>query len=185
MIDMLYDCFKHWSKTGSVYIFSDTHFDDADCTLMDKNWISSDEQLDIINRTVHKNDTLLLLGDIGNLEVAKRIKAYKVLVKGNHDDKAKSKYLDVFDEVYDGPLMIAPKILVSHEPISGINFAANLHGHDHSGKFIDEHHYNFAANVVDYKPKSLKPMIKNGLVSNILGIHRDTINKAVKRKMAQ
>lgn len=37
MIPTLYDCFKHWAKSGSVYIISDTHFEDAGCKLMDKN----------------------------------------------------------------------------------------------------------------------------------------------------
>ena len=30
MIDSLYNCFKHWSSKGSVYIYSDPHFGDLD-----------------------------------------------------------------------------------------------------------------------------------------------------------
>lgn len=185
VIDMLYAPFQKWAEKGSVYIFSDTHFNDADCKLMDKNWIPAEQQLAIINKIAHKNDTLVLLGDVGDLEVAKRIKAYKVLIKGNHDDEAKAKYLEVFDEVYDGPLMIAEKILLSHEPIQGLDFVVNFHGHDHSQwQKNDRYHKNFAANVIGYKPISLKTLIKNGAVSKIQSIHRETINRAVARKNA-
>lgn len=49
MITTLYEPFRHWSEGGSVYILSDTHFDDTDCKLMDPGWITPDEQLKIIN----------------------------------------------------------------------------------------------------------------------------------------
>lgn len=41
MIKTLYNTFRHWSSTGSVWIISDTHFDDPDCKHMDEYWISS------------------------------------------------------------------------------------------------------------------------------------------------
>lgn len=86
MINTLYDCFKHWSEKGSVFLYSDPHFEDEDCKIMDPAWISPQEQVDKINKLVHKNDTLILLGDIGNIEWIKKLKAgYKVLILGNHD----------------------------------------------------------------------------------------------------
>ena len=97
MISCLYDCFKHMSKTGSVYIYSDPHFGDAEhFKLLKANkkvpeGISSVEDLDElqiknINEVVHKNDTLICLGDIGDINYIKRLKAgYKVLITGNHD----------------------------------------------------------------------------------------------------
>lgn len=91
MINTLYDCFKHWSEKGSVYIFSDTHFEDFDCKLMDPDWITPQEQIDIINKLVHKNDCLILLGDVGDIEWIKKLKAgYKVLITGNHDAGAEN-----------------------------------------------------------------------------------------------
>lgn len=62
MIDMLYNIFRHWSMTGSVWILSDLHFNDSDCKLMDKNWITPEEQVQRINKLVYRNDTLVLLG---------------------------------------------------------------------------------------------------------------------------
>ena len=230
MIESLYEPFKHWSEMSGVFILSDTHFNDSDCKLMDKNWISVDEQVDRINKLVHKNDTLIILGDVGDTRYISRLKAgYKVLVMGNHDtgrsnferkiitkrfskdmytrenamNKMKEDYPDceysvseeydfhspfeswvisadnkLFDEVYGGPLMIGEKIFLSHEPILGIDWCLNIHGHDHSGRKIDNYHLNLASNVCNYTPINLKNEIKNGLLANVLSIHRMTIDNA-------
>lgn len=86
MLSQLYKCFQHWSASGSVYIYSDPHFEDSDCKTIDATWPSPEEQIAKINKKVHKGDTLIILGDIGNPEYIKRIKAgYKVLIAGNHD----------------------------------------------------------------------------------------------------
>ena len=86
MLPQLYKKFQDWSAKGSVWVYSDPHFGDSDCKIMDPNWITPEEQLKKINDKVKKDDTLILLGDIGNLEYIKRIKAgYKILISGNHD----------------------------------------------------------------------------------------------------
>ena len=228
MIPTLYEKFKPWSEKGSVYIISDTHFDDSDCKLMSKTWPSADEQLEKIKKVVHKNDTLIHLGDVGNLSYTKRIKAYKVLIMGNHDtgrsnferkiitkrfskdlytrenalNKMKEDYPDceysvseeydfhspfeswvisadnkLFDEVYEGPLCISEKIILSHEPIN-LPYFVNIHGHDHAGKFRDGNNLNVATNVCNYTPINLKNEIKNGLLANVPSIHRMTIDNA-------
>lgn len=183
MIPMLYDCFKHWAEKGSIFVFSDTHFNDLDCKLMDENWISPEEQIKILNKDLQRGwNTLILLGDVGDLSYVKQLKAkHKVLIKGNHDDKAKELYHEVFDEIFEGPIFIAEKILLSHEPIDGLDFCMNIHGHDHSGIYR-KNHLNVAANVHNYRAINLGNEIKKGLLSNINTIHRETINKAVVRK---
>ena len=230
MIESLYGPFKHWSEVSGVFILSDTHFNDPDCKLMDKNWISVDEQVDRINKLVHKNDTLIILGDVGDTRYISRLKAgYKVLVMGNHDagstnykreiikrifdkdihpDKAEIRaimekefpgwairieedydfhcpfncwiaYADnkLFDEVYEGALIVGEKLILSHEPIN-LPYFVNIHGHDHAGKFRDGKNLNVAANVCNYTPINLKNEIKNGLLANVLSIHRMTIDNA-------
>ena len=88
MIPTLYEPFRHWADAGSVYILSDTHFDDKDCKLMNENWITPDEQIAIINKTVFKNDTFVHLGDVGNPQYIPMIRAHKkILLLGNHDTK--------------------------------------------------------------------------------------------------
>jgi calcineurin-like phosphoesterase family protein len=188
MIDTLYDKFKPWSAKGSIYIISDTHFEDADCKLMDKNWISPQEHIDNIKKYVHKNDTLIHLGDVGNPEWMAQIKAHKVLIMGNHDQSA-TKFKSYFDEIYTGPLFIAEKILLSHEPIINGSAWFNIHGHDHNKlSYIKWQNHNevseswnelnLAANVVDYKVYNLGHGIKNGLLSYVDGVHRLTIDRA-------
>ena len=56
MIDSLYDNFKRWSATGSVYIISDTHFDDEDCKLMDPTWPAAEEQIKILKKYLTKKN---------------------------------------------------------------------------------------------------------------------------------
>lgn len=236
MISTLYDKFKDWSKTGSVYIYSDPHFDDEDCKIMDKNWITPTEQINIINKFVHKCDTLILLGDVGNKRYISQLKAgHKVLIMGNHDDGASNykrnkifykldvedytkqtaitaikndcpwrivtadleyditskpfKYWGVvadnnlFDEVYEGPLMISEKIILSHEPIQNINWALNIHGHNHSGFNNDDYHYNVCSNTINFTPVNLSDIIKSGKLKNIDSLHRLTIDHATERSL--
>ena len=182
MIPSLYEPFRAWSATGSVFIISDTHFDDADCKYMDPAWITPDEHIVLMKKFVHRNDTLVHLGDVGNMEYLKNLPCRKVLITGNHDRGA-SYYRSVFDEVYDGPLFISDKILLSHEPILGLPWCMNIHGHDHSGVHIDDMHINLASNVCGYKPLNLGRFIKNGGLSGVTGIHRVTIDDAASRKI--
>lgn len=184
MIATLYEPFRHWSEGGSVYILSDLHFDDENCKLMNPDWVSPKEQIEIINKTVMKNDTFVCLGDVGNPEYLKEIKAKKkILLTGNHDVKAL--YKEYFDEIYTGPIFIAEKILLSHEPIHGLSWCLNIHGHDHNQNepYADGCKYlNLSANVCGYTPFNLGKAIKEGLLSDIPSLHRMTIDGAIERK---
>jgi len=176
MIKTLYKIFQHWSESGSVYIISDPHFGNIDMNwrikLIDKlegtdHSILSDEDIAIyianyiiveINKVCRKSDTLIVLGDIGDVDYIKQLKAgYRVLIKGNHDqgdEKYLSKYnledidpkfrpgytkkkytTHLFDEVYSGTLTISDKIILSHEPIRGPWL--NIHGHEHHTRFTE------------------------------------------------
>lgn len=187
MIPSLYEPFWHWAANGSVYILSDTHFDDADCRLMDPKWITPEEQVARINSVVMRNDTFVCLGDVGNPQYIGKIRAkQKILILGNHDRK--KNYAGVFNEIYDGPLFVAPKILLSHEPVDGLPWCVNIHGHDHSG--IEPHtegcrHLNLATNICNYTPVSLGKLVKDGLLSDVEGIHRLTINQRAEEKKTE
>lgn len=230
MIETLYKNFQHWSDGGSVWLISDTHFDDTDREYMGYD-ISEREQIEILKRRCHKNDTLICLGDVGNVEYFKELKCYKVLVMGNHDEAAtkfqkKIEMIDLdaysekeikekeckgeidyvayefhkpfirgykenglFDEVYTGPIWIAEKLVLSHEPLcleSGITrkpIAFNIHGHDHSGEYYnDDYHLNICQNVFGYEPLNLKDFIKDGHLKRIKSIHREIIDYATRNK---
>lgn len=178
----LYEPFKKWLDNGPIWVFSDPHFNDEDCKIMDPDWIDPEEQVKRINTKVGKKDTLIILGDIGDLEYAKKLKGYKVLITGNHDRGA-SYYKDVFNEVYTGPLFIHPNIVLSHEPIE-LSFGYNIHGHRHGKtRFIYRANtnvmINVAADVIDYTPVRLDKVIQEFKVTDI---HRVAIEKQKERK---
>ena len=189
MIKSLYKEYaERWSGTGSVYIISDTHFDDSDCKMMDPMWLPPQTHITILKDKIHKPDTLIHLGDVGDASYLNELKCYKVLITGNHD--ILSKMTSYFDEIYTGPLFIADRILLSHEPIYRLeDFCINIHGHNHSGvhfTYVEElnryTHINMASNVCNYIPMNLGQQIKNGLLSNIPNYHRITIDNAIEKK---
>lgn len=176
MIKGLYNSFaERWYRGGSVWFYSDPHFGDEEMKYLRKNYISDDEQVKRINSKLGKNDTIIFLGDIGDTSFIKKIKGYKVLVMGNHDS-GRSNYEPFFNEIYEGILIIGPKIVLSHEPID-MRFCFNIHGHDHSGGFKDENHLNVCAELINYTPINLTKLIKEGRFKDIEDIHRITIDK--------
>ena len=178
MIPTLYPCFRHWSNVGTVWIYSDPHFGDKDLAAGIQR-PSDEEHVKRINACVGRKDTLILLGDVGDLTYAKQLRGYKVLICGNHDAGGTT-YEEIFDEVYTGPLFIAEKLLLSHEPVD-LPFAFNIHGHDHVKQDHDGRHYNVCSDVTNYTPLNFNKFIKNGGLSKIPSIHRVTIDSATKR----
>lgn len=187
----LYPSFNHWLKYDAIYLISDTHFEDADCKYMNPNWISPEEHMAILKKVLNKQTLLIHLGDVGNASYLDELKCYKVLITGNHD--VLSKVASHFNEVYNGPLFISDRILLSHEPIYGIeDFALNIHGHVHNGynaAFVNTEdgkvrvsHINLASDVILWEPINLGSLIKDGFLSNIPNYHRITIQKAEENK---
>ena len=184
MIESLYAPFQKWTETGTLWIYSDPHFSDPEMVHLRKNYIGEDEQIARINSKVGRKDTIIFLGDIGDEEKIRKIRGYKVLIMGNHD-KGATKYEELFDEVYSGPLFIGEKLLLSHEPIA-LPFAYNIHGHDHSNWDAGmKHHMNVCAEHIEYTPVNLTRLLKRGLLSKVETIHRATIDGATSRKKAR
>ena len=229
MLSSLYKPFQKWSELGTIWVISDPHLSDPEMVHLRKNYIGDEEQIKRINSKVGKKDTIIFLGDIGNIELIKQIRGYKVLIMGNHDSGAtnylrhrelvietvdfelvkamkNSGEIDIleragedgigrilfrgwkdnrlFDEVYEGPLFISEKILLSHEPVQ-LPFAFNIHGHDHTGwsnALKGFRHLNVCAEHVDYTPVNLTALIKRGVASKVETIHRMTIDGATERK---
>ena len=225
----LYKTFDHWHQEGTLWIISDTHFGDADIRRGFPDRPADNELVKRINSYVGRKDTLIMLGDIGDISYVKQLRAtYKILIMGNHDcgrtnyerqvitqlfskdlytkeqvlDLMKTMYpncrysieerkqLDsffevsadnmLFDEVYEGALTIGEKFILSHEPVE-LPWALNFHGHDHQGGF-HKNSVNCCCDVIDYKPINMNQIMKQGLAAQIDTIHRETIDKATKRK---
>lgn len=234
----LYDQFKHWfhDGKGQVYFYSDPHFADEEMKHLRAHYIGDEEQVKRINSKIGKYDTLVILGDIGDVDWVKKIRGYKVLVMGNHDagatnyqrknqmirsydgldypisddeddirlpwnkdikagiidnvyfDSQHSPFISgwkdnhLFDEVYEGALIVSEKIILSHEPID-FPYGLNIHGHDHSmWSKLDNMHWNVCAEHINYTPICLKHIIESGRLKNIPTIHRETIDEATARK---
>ena len=257
----LYDIFANaWLKEcEAIYIISDTHFGDFDAynfkgllnLPVDTFFANEDfredikkldeEQIKKINSKAGKNSCLIILGDIGDIECIKKLKAkYKVLIRGNHDKgvsnykKAYSeefKYTgqynedteaynqmkqsgwtienehyyenngdsliidavlwkrtidnNLFDEIYEGPLMINDRCILSHEPIEVPEYMFNIHGHVHNLRYWKEtlddgHHMNVVTEAIDYEPINLSKLLRSGLLSDIASIHRTVIDRRLR-----
>ena len=231
MLPGIYDAFQHWGEQ-TVWIYSDPHFSDEDLEYGIKNRPSDEEQIRRINAKAGRKDTLIILGDVGNIECVRKLRAgRKVLICGNHDlgatrykrevvkeiyDKDKmtreeavadmqakypgwkvwahedyafhspferwNVYADnmLFDEVYEGALIVGEKLILSHEPVE-IPWLYNIHGHDHAGR-KRKNHLNVCSDVIGYEPVNLTQKLKSGLMSAITTIHRATIDSATERK---
>lgn len=177
----VYDIFnERWCKQ-TVWIYSDPHFGDEELAAGTPNRPSDEEQIKMINSKVGRKDTLIILGDVGDIECAKQLRGYKVLICGNHD-AGKTIYQEAFDEIYSGPLMIGEKLFLSHEPVH-MPFAFNIHGHDHANWDNKEWaHLNVCSDVINYTPINLNQLLKTGLTAKVESIHRQTIDDATKRK---
>lgn len=205
MYKHLYDKFSDWYRGGTIYFYSDPHFNDKEAQTFRKNYIGDDAQVKSINSVLGKNDTLIILGDIGDVEYVRKLRGYHVLIKGNHDAgsfnyKRRVGFIDrshlcedgkyhwadkdngLFDEVYEGPLWISERIILSHEPLP-LTCALNIHGHDHAGQVRpDIYHLNFCAELINYRPVPLKWVIENGFLKPIDSLHRITIDRATEKK---
>ena len=237
-LPQLYDIFRQkWEKYQSIWLISDTHFDDEELYVGTKHVIraNGEEYANLINKTAGKKDMLIHLGDVGNVEHIKKIRAeHKVLVMGNHDAGA-SKYKRVieyakfddkkytkeealaemkklfpgcrysveegydilhapftfwyveadnclFDEVYEGPIMIGEKLILSHEPLA-LDWALNIHGHVHSPNAKNgKNCFNICPDTTGvFEPIALKRILEGGYMAGVKTIHRDTIDNATKR----
>lgn len=173
---------ERWKDYQDVYLYSDPHFGDIELQNSIKRRPSDEEQLKLINSKIGRKSIFICLGDVGDIEYAKRIRGYKILILGNHDSGI-TNYQDIFDEIYAGPLIIGEKLILSHEPIEHINWAMNVHGHIHDlRRQNDKYHYNVCADHINYTPVNLNQLLKTGFTSKINSIHRQTINEATIRK---
>lgn len=181
----VYKIFNDRWAGQTVWCISDTHFGDEDLRAGMPNRPSDEELVRRINAKVGRKDTLLLLGDCGSPEFVRQLRGYKVLIAGNHEPGL-SAFDEIFDEIYSGALIIGEKIILSHEPISGISWAMNIHGHNHNkNSKNDANHFNVCADVIGYEPINFNQWLKAGYLSKIETLHRKTINKATTNKLGR
>lgn len=231
-LPQLYDIFREkWEPFSDIYLVSDTHFNDEELYIGTKRIErkDTDEYIKLINSKVGKKSILIHLGDVGDLEVMKKVRGYKVLIMGNHDTGAtkykrqswrkdfdKDKYTkaevlaemkklypncrydihesydfecwvaiadnNLFDWVFEGPIQIGEKLILSHEPLE-CGWAFNIHGHIHTPTHKDDaQHMCICPEVTrQFEPINFNQLMKSGFMSKIETQHRKTINAATKR----
>lgn len=102
MIEGLYQPFQHWGASGTCHIISDTHFDDPDLIHAYADRPSAEEQVKRINAKCGRADTLIILGDVGDISYVRQLRAkYKILVMGNHDSGASNYKRQIFKQKFD------------------------------------------------------------------------------------
>ena len=104
-IQGLYKIFDHWHQEGTLWIFSDSHFGDDDLTTGIRNRPSPAEITQRINAKCGRKDTLICLGDVGDVEYVKLLRAKrKILICGNHDagrtNYERQTWTKIFDMTY-------------------------------------------------------------------------------------
>lgn len=180
-IESLYPPFQKWAEKNAIWLISDTHFgEDEDLRRAYPNRPSAEEIIKNINSKVGRNGTLILCGDAGLSEYVSQLRGYKVLIKGNHEPGL-SNFKDIFDEVYEGMLIIHPHIILSHEPIN-FPYAFNIHGHNHNGPQYTYGHLNICCDVIGYTPINFNQFIKSGKIKECVDIHRETIDRQTENK---
>lgn len=150
------------------YLFSDPHFGHDRLREKARSQFKTIQEHDeaIVknwNKVINSDDTVVyILGDLGfKEEVSKYIpqmRGYKILILGNHDNYSKTFYNELFDEVYDHPLFIHSRMVLSHIPIPVEDGVFNIHGHTHDIDLDSEYHINVSAERIDYKPIPLEKM---------------------------
>lgn len=139
--------------SSRIFVIADTHFGHTKCWAEFKRAdgsplrpFTSTEEMDETmvarwNEVVEPQDHIYHLGDVciarKNLDIVKRLKGHKRLVRGNHDVYSTKDYMDVgFEEIYGVRVWPKHNIIMSHIPLHPDCLESrawrNVHGHLHA-----------------------------------------------------
>ena len=151
------------------YIFGDMHLGDRGmfARTYSKTFETQEQyQQELISRwnkiVTEENKIVFLLGDLGQRsdiqKVIPQLRGRKYLILGNHDTYGKSFYNDLFVEVFDAPVFIGRRCVLSHHPIPVEPGVVNIHGHTHDVFLASELHFNACPEHHEYKPLNIKKL---------------------------
>ena len=138
----------------STFLTSDLHFSHKIlCENIRKMSVEDNNNLIINNwnKTVHKQDTVLILGDVTMddpkviTEIMPKLKGNKVIIGGNHDTLRCCKTFMKLGIPVLG-CMEYKGFILSHVPLNATEssyYTANIHGHLHMMNTRDINHYGF------------------------------------------
>lgn len=179
------------NKYQNVFVTSDLHFGHTNILdyeqrkdYMNIKTLQEHDKflIDRWNSVVHKNDLVIILGDLSfykgykTTSILNKLNGYKLLIKGNHDEcflKNKTFDKNCFIGVYDylETNYKGTKLCLMHYPISHFRHMGKpengyllIHGHIHSQPFeVPRHSFNAGADVNNYYPINIKQAIKYAL----------------------
>lgn len=159
-----------------VYFISDMHFDDINILVYSRpQFLNIKEMNDLIiknwNEKINDEDTVYIVGDVGNIDYLEKLNGKKIIITGNHDNAEEivKRYPDI--KVYDKPI-IEKWMILSHEPVMFLPKEVpylNIHGHLHqfdyrcgnSLNWYDGNRYfNVSCEKIGYTPISVEEIIK-------------------------
>ena len=127
-----------------------------------KNW----------NNVVNKRDVVYILGDVTFEKstpyiLLNQLNGIKKIILGNHDQPQHvPELLKYVNNVSSSKLIKNGEygnILLSHIPIHPQEFEYrldfNIHGHVHENTYPDKRYINVSAEVIDYRPRTLRELI--------------------------
>lgn len=171
----------------NYWLISDTHFNHTKLEQWGDRTGDWQYQLHKGIAGIPAGDTLIHLGDIcigADAEIHETIvelcrredgkDVQKILVRGNHDTKSASWYLDHgWDFVMDGMHLdyMGHMLLLTHRPMHPDmwRFTRNIHGHTHGNNhrseeyhewYTPDFHIDISPEIVGYKPLRLDTLIK-------------------------
>lgn len=148
------------------FVIADMHFGDEAIRRYENRPFATTEEMDTAmiagwNDTVRSEDTVYVLGDVGDPSAIARLNGRKLLVKGNHDTLSNEEYRGLgFAEVYDLPVILEDFWILSHEPMYvNTNMPyANLFGHVHANpayRTVSPQSYCVSVERIGYRPMKL------------------------------
>lgn len=170
---------------AEIFVISDTHFGHTNMAL-NRGFNSVEEHDELIvsrwNNVITKRDTVYILGDItmekANYEILDRLKGYKKVVLGNHDQPQHVRNLLQHVNSVCGSYTYKNCIL-THIPIhveSLERYRYNVHGHLHEEHLLDDRYINTCCEVQDYTPYNLRLLIELRAKTRHYGMQARAIN---------
>lgn len=162
--------------SGIIRFISDPHFGHKNMAThrgFHDEFYMNEHIIEQWNKTVNKGDTTWILGDItmekNEYEILNRLKGFKRVVLGNHDQGNHVKHMVNYVNSIHGMSKLRHKkfgnIWLTHCPVFPQEFEYrinyNVHGHIHDGyKIEDKRYINVCMEVQDYTPKTIEELIK-------------------------
>lgn len=149
------------------YFTSDLHLGDPRLNLYGRDLIANDSNeineliINNWNEIIQEDDIVYMLGDIcydaNVIDKLNHLKGYKILIKGNYDDKIQPSILNkYFDEIHDELLITleTENIYLNHYPTNAKLNIFNIVGHIHGTWKVQRNMINVGVDAWHFKPVS-------------------------------